>query len=142
MLFSARDLDILKLLRWCRFIRGDALTQTFSEIEISNLQALSLIKLHRASGAYLLTAKGNRFLDEAIPELPAATPPAYKAADTIRRLHLSEIMLTAYSSGLDPFALLPLDFFGLFKRRLYIIVLRVGRDDPFFWRPEFLLLCF
>ena len=105
MLFSARDIDILKLLRWCRFIREDALTETFSEIEITNLQALSLIKLHRSSGAYLLTAKGNRLLDEAIPGLPTATPPAYKAADTIRRLHLSEIMLTAYSSGLDPFAL-------------------------------------
>lgn len=103
MLFSARDIDILKLLRWCRFIRADAHTQTFSEIEISNLQALSLIKLHRSSGAYLLTAKGNRLLDEAIPGLPTATPPAYKAADTIRRLHLSEILLTAYYSGLDPF---------------------------------------
>ena len=105
MLFSARDLDILKLLRWCRLIRADALCQLVSELEIANLPTLSMVKLYRSSGAYLLTAKGNRLLDEAIPGLPAATPPAYKAADTIRRLHLSEIMLTAYSSGVDPFAL-------------------------------------
>lgn len=104
MLFSKRDIDILRLLRWCRYIRAADLTRVFSPEEVHNLQALSLIKLHLASGAYILTASGNRLLDDTISDLPAATPPAYKQADTIRRLHLSEILLTAYCAGLDPFA--------------------------------------
>lgn len=104
MLFSERDIDILKLLRWCRFIRADALTNAFSVVEVSNLLALSLIKLHQPSGAYLLTAKGNRLLDDTIPGLPPATPPAYRPTDTIRRLHLAEIMLTAYGAGVHVFS--------------------------------------
>ena len=104
MLFSERDIDILKLLRWCRFIRADALTNAFSAVEISNLLVFSLIKLHQTSGAYLLTAKGNRLLDDIIPGLPPATPPAYRPADTIRRLHLAEIMLTAYGAGVHVFS--------------------------------------
>ena len=104
MLFSARDIDILKLLRWCKLIRCHDLIHGFSETELSNLACLSLIKVHQKSGSFVLTTKGNQLLDAAIPDLPPPTPPAYRPSDTTRRLHLSEIMLTAYSAGLDVFA--------------------------------------
>lgn len=107
MLFSTRDIDILKLLRWCRLIRSADLVCFFSESEVFNLKACSLIKLHHASASFVLTTKGNRLLNEAASDLPPATPPAYKEADTVRRLHLSQIMLTAYSAGFDVFALHP-----------------------------------
>ena len=103
MLFSTIDMDILRLLRWCRYIRANDLARTFSDAEVRNLAALALIKLHKPSGAYVLTVKGNRLLDDAMAGLPPATPPAYKSADTLRRLHLSEILCMAYTAGLQVF---------------------------------------
>ena len=125
MLFSARDIDILKLLRWCRLIRSEDLVSTFSEPEVFNLKTCSLIKLHHASASFVLTTKGNRLLNEVASDLPPATPPAYKEADTIRRLHLSQIMLAAYSAGLDVFALHP-DTLGN-NRSLFLPALSRGR---------------
>ena len=104
MLFSTRDIDILKLLRWCKLIRCNDLSQVFSDDDISNLLTLSLIKTHRKSGSFVLTASGNQLLDDAVSDLPPSTPPAYRATDTARRLRLSEIMLTTYASNIDVFA--------------------------------------
>lgn len=104
MLFSKRDFDILQIIRWCRYVRADDLHNVFSSQEIANLEVLSFLKLYIASSAYVLTAKGKRLLDEIIPGLPPATPPPYRASDTIRRLHLSQIMLTAYCASIDVFA--------------------------------------
>ena len=104
MLFSKRDFDILKIIRWCRYVQADDLNSVFSLKEIANLEVLSFLKLYTANTAYVLTAKGKRFLDQIIPGLPPATPPPYRASDTIRRLHLSQIMLTAYCAGIDVFA--------------------------------------
>lgn len=104
MLFSKRDFDILRIIRWCRYTHADDLCSVFSSQEIANLEALTFLKLHLTSSSYILTAQGNRFLDEVIPELPSASRPAYRTADTIRKLHLSQIMLTAYCAGIDVFA--------------------------------------
>ena len=109
MLFSKRDFDILQLLRWCRYIGAPSLVQAFSEEEIHNLQALSLIKFYKPGNAFVLTTKGNRLLDSALHGLPPATPPAYREPDTTRRIRSSEIMLTAYQAGLDVFAKDPSD---------------------------------
>ena len=86
MIFTTRDLDILRFLRWCRFVQAKDLVGAFSKIEIQNLEILRLIKLYSPAQAYTLTAAGNRLLDAAFPKLPAAVAPAYKAADTIRRI--------------------------------------------------------
>ena len=89
MIFTTRDLDILRFLRWCRFVLAENLTGGFSKVEVQNLEILRLIKLYQPAQAYTLTAAGNRLLDAAFPKLPAAVAPAYKAADTIRRIRQS-----------------------------------------------------
>ncbi len=103
MMLSCRDLDILRLLRWCRFVLAENLTGGFSKVEVQNLEILRLIKLYQPAQAYTLTAAGNRLLDAAFPKLPAAVAPAYKAADTIRRIRQAKLMLTAYQAGVSVF---------------------------------------
>ena len=103
MIFTTRDLDILRFLRWCRFVLAEDLTGVFSKAEVQNLEILRLIKLYLPAQAYTLTAAGNRLLDAAFPKLPAAVAPAYKAADTIRRIRQAKLMLTAYQAGVSVF---------------------------------------
>lgn len=103
MIFTTRDLDILRFLRWCRFVQAKDLVGAFSKIEIQNLEILRLIKLYSPAQAYTLTTAGNRLLDAAFPKLPAAVAPAYKAADTLRRIRQAKLMTTAYQAGVSVF---------------------------------------
>ena len=103
MIFTTRDLDILRFLRWCRFVLAEDLTGVFSKAEVQNLEILRLIKLYQPAQAYTLTAAGNRLLDAAFPKLPAAVAPAYKAADTLRRIRQAKLMTTAYQAGVSVF---------------------------------------
>ena len=65
MIFTTRDLDILRFLRWCRFVLAEDLTGVFSKTEVQNLEILRLIKPYPPAQAYTLTAAGNRLLDVA-----------------------------------------------------------------------------
>ena len=103
MIFTTRDLDILRFLRWCRFVLAEDLTSAFYKAEVQNIEILRLIKLYSPAQAYTLTAAGNRLLDAAFPKLPAAVAPAYKAADTIRRIRQAKLMLTVYHAGVSVF---------------------------------------
>lgn len=103
MIFTTRDLDILRFLRWCRFVQAKDLAGVFSKTEVQNLEILRLIKLYSRAQAYTLTAAGNRLLDAAFPKLPAAVAPAYKTADTIRRIRQAKLMTTAYQAGISIF---------------------------------------
>ena len=103
MIFTTRDLDILRFLRWCRFVLAEDLTSAFYKAEVQNLEILRLIKLYSPAQAYTLTAAGNRLLDTAFPKLPAAVAPAYKAADTIRRIRQAKLITTAYQAGVPVF---------------------------------------
>ena len=103
MIFTTRDLDILCFLRWCRFVLAGDLTGVFSKVEVQNPEILRLIKLYQPAQAYTMTAAGNRLLDAAFPKLPAAVAPAYKAADTLRRIRQAKLMTTAYQAGVSVF---------------------------------------
>ena len=103
MIFTTRDLDILRFLRWCRFVLAEDLTSAFYKAEVQNLEILRLIKLYSPAQAYTLTASGNRLLDAAFPKLPAAVAPAYKAADTLRRIRQAKLITTAYQAGVPVF---------------------------------------
>ena len=103
MIFTTRDLEMLRLLRWCRFATEEDFLRVFSNAEVQNLRFLHLMKYYLPARAYTLTAAGNCLLDTAFPKLPAAVAPAYKPADTIRRIRQSRLMTTAYQAGVPVF---------------------------------------
>ena len=103
MLFSEQDIDLLRLLRWCRYVPCDALTSLFSENTIDNLRYLKLLTLHTKSDSFVLTNRGNQFLDKNLDGLPAATPPSYRKDEVRRRLRVSRLTLTVYRAGVPVF---------------------------------------
>ena len=103
MMLSCRDLDILRLLRWCRMIRSKELYETFSKNEVMNLCAAQIIRFSDAAKAWLLTPCGNRVLGSAGVVLPPAKASTYREPDITRRLRLARIVTTAYAAGVNVF---------------------------------------
>ena len=103
MMLSCRDLDILRLLRWCRMIRPKELCEAFSEDEVMNLSAAQMIRFSDAAKAWCLTPCGNRVLGSSGVTLPPAKAPTYREPDITRRLRLAQIVTTAYAAGVDVF---------------------------------------
>lgn len=97
MVFSVREIEALRLLGWCQYIRPAQLLRVVSEAELSNLLAMKLIKYHGKSEALILTAEGRRLLVGSawLPD----TPRTYHADAIVRRLRLASLLLTAYQSG-------------------------------------------
>lgn len=104
MLFSVRDVDVLRLLCWCQNIRPQDLNSISTKAERENLMALGFIKLHERSGTLTLTGSGRALLElifnGAIPSLSLS----YHGAAIERRIRLSRLMLSAYRAGIDVFA--------------------------------------
>lgn len=103
MLFSTQDIDLLRLLRWCRFLSCGDILPLFPADVIENLLALKLLRQHCPEQLLYLLTRGNALLDETFTALPPATPPSYKASETLRRSRVSKILLTAYRAGLSVF---------------------------------------
>ena len=103
MMLSCRDLDILRLLRWCRMIRSKELCEAFSEDEVMNLSAAQMIRFSDAAKAWCLTPCGNRVLGSSGFALPPAKAPTYREPDITRRLRLAQIVTTAYAAGVNIF---------------------------------------
>ena len=103
MMLSCRDLDILRLLRWCRIIRPKELCEAFSEDEVMNLSAAQMIRFSDAAKAWCLTPCGNRVLGSSGFALPPAKAPTYREPDITRRLRLAQIVTTAYAAGVNIF---------------------------------------
>lgn len=103
MLFSEQDIDLLRLLRWCRYVARDDIAALFTENTVENLLHLKLLTLHTKSGSFVLTSRGNQFLDENLDGLPAGIPPSYREEETQRRLRVSKLTLTAYRAGVPVF---------------------------------------
>lgn len=103
MLFSERDIDVLRLVCWCQYIRPEELRKTATDIELQNLASFGFLKCHEKSGAVVLTAKGRAFLktlcDGRTPELAQS----YHEAAIRRRLRQSRIALTAYRGNINIF---------------------------------------
>ena len=105
MVFCVREIEALRLLGWCQYIRPAQLLRVVSETELSNLLTMKLIKYHSKSEALILTAEGRRLLAENI-WLPD-TPRTYHADAVVRRLRLASLLLTAYQSGINVYATQP-----------------------------------
>ena len=126
MIFTTRDLEMLRLLRWCRFAAEEDFLRVFSNAEVQNLRFLHLMKYYLPARAYTLTAAGNRLLDTAFSKLPAAVAPAYKPADTIRRIRQAKLMITAYQAGVSVFTT---DISALCKQAMFLPMIARNRGS-------------
>lgn len=66
MIFSQRDIELLRLLCWCQYVRAKDLTGVVTDTERENLAALGLLKRHEKSGGLILTGKGHELLKNLI----------------------------------------------------------------------------
>ena len=105
MVFCVREIEALRLLGWCQYIRPAQLLRVVSEIELSNLLTMKLIKYHSKSEALILTAEGRRLLTGNI--WLTDTPRTYHTDAVVRRLRLASLLLTAYQSGINVYATQP-----------------------------------
>ena len=103
LLFSNQDIDLLRLLRWCSFISCENVTSAFPEVTIQNLRFLKMITIHQKSSSFVLTGKGNKFLDDNVDDLPVPKSSTYREAHIQRRLHVANLTMTAYRSGMSVF---------------------------------------
>lgn len=104
MLFSVRDIDVLRLLCWCQNIHPDDLNSVSTAIERDNLFSLGFIKRHEKSDTLTLSESGKSFLHMILEgDIPNLTF-SYHESVIVRRIRLSRIVLTAYHAGIDVFA--------------------------------------
>lgn len=103
MLLSVRDMEMMKLLRWCRMMRPAELYSVFKKQEVENLSAAQLLRFSASANAFLLTPRGHRLLDFAERSLPPATAPTYRGTDITRRLRTAQIVMTAYAAAVNVF---------------------------------------
>ncbi len=108
MVFSERDIDVLRLLCWCQYIRPEDVNGIVERYEIDLLIKLGLIKLHEKSGALILTGNGKSFLHRLFHDTPNTTLP-YDPPMIERRLRTSRLTLTAYRAGFQVFTVSPED---------------------------------
>lgn len=103
MVFSERDVDVLRFLCWCQYVKREDLRSVATEAELAVLSVFGLIKLHESSGALVITAQGRQVLDAILcGKLPSIKQPYHQAAIE-RRLRLSRLTLTAYRAGVNVF---------------------------------------
>ena len=103
MIFTVRDIELLRLLRWCRYVVPNDLRRVFDVNTINNLKSARLIRSSKVQKSLTLTAKGNQLLEELTQNIPENIRHAHTAADTLRRIRVSAIITTAYQAGLDVF---------------------------------------
>ena len=103
MLLSERDADLLRLVYWCQYILPSDAQSISSKEEIADLVRLGLLKLHKNSGAYVITGRGILLLRDMLDGKCPEVSQSYHAAAIERRLRLSALALTAYRAGLNLF---------------------------------------
>lgn len=106
MIFSERDIELLKLIYWCQYIQPKDLDGTFTEVERKNLAALGLIKRHEKSGALVLTGRGVELLQKLVGGISKPALPYHDYAIQ-RRLRVSRLAITAYRGRVDMFKTVP-----------------------------------
>ena len=62
-----------------------------------------MITVHKKSASFVLTGKGNQFLNDNIESLPAPKSSTYRETHIQRRLHVAKLTMTAYRSGMSVF---------------------------------------
>lgn len=103
MILDQRDVDILRLIRWCQFIMPEDLNGISTERAQDHLIALGLIRRHKKSGAFIMSKRGVLLLQSLFADAPPNYPPSYHTAIIQRRLRLSKLALTAYRGNVNIF---------------------------------------
>ena len=103
MLLSIRDIELLRLLRWCRCIDPADLANLADDTTLANLKMVKLIRVHETSHTLTLTSKGNELLEAHFNDLPENIRLAYRTADTLRRTRVAKLILTACRAGFSVF---------------------------------------
>lgn len=103
MIFSVRDIDVLRLLCWCQNIRPDDLNFASTETERGNLAFLALIKRHERSGTLTITAYGKTLLHTILEGAVPDQTFSYRQDIIQRRVRLSLLLMTAYRAGINVF---------------------------------------
>ena len=99
MVFGTDDIDVLRLLRWCRYASPEDLMRVFGKTTLANLAAFKLIHTQKSGNVMNLTGKGNEFLDRLLPGIPPEVPKTYREQDIQRRVRAARVALTAYRAG-------------------------------------------
>ena len=97
MLFSIEDIELLRFLRWCRYVEPTDLAGMFNENTIANLIYLNYIRKHGPTGVLTLSVKGNAFLSEHFQDIPEFRRVITRYVP--RRTRVSKLALTAYRAG-------------------------------------------
>lgn len=103
VLFSERDIDLLRLLCWCQYASFDDLKKLSNDAEVKNLIGAGMVKWHRASRTLVLAKRGKELLQVLYAKKLPDISPTYHAKAIERRLRLSRLMLTAYKAGIEIF---------------------------------------
>ena len=107
MLLSVRDVDLLRFLYWCQYMRYQDMAAVSSEAEVSNLIGCGYIKQYASGSALVLTIRGKQLLQELLKdELPTITR-SYHERAIERRLRLSRLMMVAYMASIPVFTNTP-----------------------------------
>ncbi len=102
-LLSERDADLLRMAYWCQYLSPDNVQNLSSKEESAELVRLGLLKVHRNSGAFVITKTGISLLRDMLDgRIPDISQP-YHASAIERRLRFSKLALTAYKAGLNIF---------------------------------------
>ena len=88
MVFSERDIDLLRLLCWCQYLPPEAACQICPEAEVQLLRSMGLVRQHRTSGALLLTTQGAEWLGGICPGGVPAFSRSYHKSAIQRRLRI------------------------------------------------------
>lgn len=107
MIFSQRDVDALRLLCWCQYVRAKDLAGVVTDTERENLAAMGLLKRHEKSGGLILTGKGHELLKNLIGAEYSRPAMSYHDYAIQRRLRLSGLAITTYRGGIDIFRTAP-----------------------------------
>lgn len=103
MIFSERDIDLLRLVCWSQYIKPEDLNSLSTKSERDNLAALGLIRLHEKSGAFIITKQGTEFLASLFPGAMPSLAFSYHAHIIQRRLRVAPLLLTAYQGSVKIF---------------------------------------
>lgn len=103
MIFSERDVAVLRLLYWCQYVQEPDIKKVISETELNNLIALKLIKHHKSSGALMLSTAGKAFLFRVRSEDFQDVGQSYHSHVILRKVRLSKLVITAYQAFVNVF---------------------------------------